>query len=77
MTGGEVTHLVADHELQRVPVAALAAPALVVLLSPVWLLAPLTIACGFSVPPWILGRLWGDPRADGARRPGGVGSPGA
>ena len=63
--------------VMRRPVAALAAPALVVLLSPVWLLAPLTIACGFSVPPWILGRLWGDPRAEGARRPGGVGSPGA
>src|SRR5699024_4856810 len=40
--------------VMRRPVAALAAPALVVLLSPVWLLAPLTIACGFSVPPWIL-----------------------
>lgn len=42
----------------RRPVAALIAPALIAVLSPLWLLAPLTIACGFSVPPWILGRLW-------------------
>ena len=42
----------------RRPVAALLAPAFIALLSPLWLLAPLTIACGFSIPPWILGRLW-------------------
>lgn len=41
------------------PVAALVAPGLIVLLSPLWLLAPLTIACGFSIPPWVVGRLWG------------------
>lgn len=41
------------------PLAALVAPALVALLSPLWLLAPLTIAIGLSVPPWIVGRLWG------------------
>lgn len=41
------------------PLAALAAPVLVALLSPLWLLAPLTIAVGFSVPPWLVGRLWG------------------
>ncbi|ATG53602.1 hypothetical protein CFK41_01525 [Brachybacterium ginsengisoli] len=41
------------------PLAALAAPPLIVLLSPLWLLAPLTLAVGFSVPPWVLGRLWG------------------
>ncbi len=50
----------------RRPAAALVAPALVALLSPLWLLAPLTIACGFSIPPWILGRLWGGSR-DGER----------
>lgn len=43
----------------RRPAAALAAPALIALLAPLWLLAPLTIACGFSVPPWLVGRLWG------------------
>ena len=42
----------------RRPVAALLAPAFIALLTPLWLLAPLTIACGFSIPPWILGRLW-------------------
>ena len=40
------------------PLAVLAAPPLIALLSPLWLLAPLTIAVGFSVPPWCLGRLW-------------------
>jgi len=49
----------------RRPAAALAAPALVALLSPLWLLAPLTIACGFSIPPWVLGRLWGVGRDGG------------
>ena len=44
------------------PLAVLAAPPLIALLSPLWLLAPLTIAIGFSVPPWCVGRLWG--RAD-------------
>src|SRR5699024_9172620 len=57
----------------RRPAAALAAPALVALLSPLWLLAPLTIACGFSIPPWVLGRLWGVGR-DGGRRGGRSGS---
>ncbi|MGP9846118.1 hypothetical protein [Brachybacterium sp. 107] len=47
----------------RRPLSALLAPALVVALSPVWLLAPLTIACGFSVPPWVVGRVWGDSSA--------------
>lgn len=45
--------------LSRRPLSALLAPALIAVLSPVWLLAPLTIACGFSVPPWVVGRLWG------------------
>lgn len=40
------------------PLAVLAAPPLIALLSPLWLLAPLTIAVGFSMPPWCLGRLW-------------------
>ncbi|MGP9683726.1 hypothetical protein [Brachybacterium sp. AOP3-A1-3] len=47
----------------RRPLSALLAPVLVVALSPVWLLAPLTIACGFSVPPWVVGRVWGDSSA--------------
>ncbi|APX33266.1 hypothetical protein BH708_11720 [Brachybacterium sp. P6-10-X1] len=48
----------------RRPFTALVAPALIVVLSPLWLLAPLTIAVGFSVPPWVLGRLWGGRPAD-------------
>ena len=51
----------------RRPLAALMAPALIALLSPLWLLAPLTIACGFSVPPWVVGRLWGAPAPGGPR----------
>ncbi|MGP5304167.1 hypothetical protein [Brachybacterium alimentarium] len=50
--------------VMRRPLAALAAPALIVVLSPLWLLAPLTIACGFSVPPCVVGRLWGTAQAD-------------
>jgi hypothetical protein len=40
------------------PLAVVLAPPLIALLSPLWLLAPLTIAVGFSVPPWCVGRLW-------------------
>lgn len=43
----------------RRPFRALMAPAVVILLAPVWLLAPLTIAIGLSLPPFVLGRLWG------------------
>ncbi|WP_193103622.1 hypothetical protein [Brachybacterium sp. FME24] len=46
------------------PLAALVAPALIAALSPLWLLAPLTIACGFSVPPWVVARAWGGGPAD-------------
>ncbi|HEX7349547.1 hypothetical protein [Brachybacterium sp.] len=54
----------------RRPVTALAAPALIALLAPLWLLAPLTIACGFSVPPWVLARAWGGLRPDRPRDAG-------
>ncbi|AXK46332.1 hypothetical protein [Brachybacterium saurashtrense] len=50
------------------PVAALAAPPLIALLSPLWLLAPLTIAIGLSVPPWVVGRLWSSAPHIGAYR---------
>jgi hypothetical protein len=60
---GEVVRT-ATWRLVRQPGRALLAPALVLLLSPVWLLAPLTIAIGFSLPPWVLGKSWGPaPRA--------------
>lgn len=51
--------------VMRRPFSALVAPGLIVVLSPLWLLAPLTIACGFSVPPWVVARVWGDPTAEG------------
>lgn len=51
--------------VMRRPLAALVAPALVAVLSPLWLLAPLTIACGVSVPAWVVGRVWGDPTVEG------------
>jgi uncharacterized membrane protein YesL len=43
----------------RRPLRALLAPALVLVLAPVWLLAPLTLAIGFSLPPWVLAKSWG------------------
>jgi hypothetical protein len=54
---GEVLHramvLIFTH-----PIRALLAPSLVALLVPVWALAPLTIACGFSLPPFLVTVLW-------------------
>ncbi|PWH06271.1 hypothetical protein DEO23_04605 [Brachybacterium endophyticum] len=41
------------------PLRALLAPLAVAVLSPLWLLAPLTIACGFSLPPLLTATLWG------------------
>lgn len=38
--------------------AALQVP-LVLLLTPVWVLAPFTLACGLSLPAWLAGCLWG------------------
>lgn len=55
---GEVARA-ATERLLRQPGTALLAPALVLLLSPVWLLPPLTIAVGFSLPAWVLARAWG------------------
>ncbi|MFC0672685.1 hypothetical protein [Brachybacterium hainanense] len=57
------------------PLRALLAPAAVIALSPLWLLAPLTIACGLAVPPYLLTALWGggpspDQPADPATRTG-------
>lgn len=40
-------------------VRALLTVPLLLVLTPVWALAPLTVACGVSVPAWALGRLWG------------------
>ena len=54
------------------PLAVLAAPPLIALLSPLWLLAPLTIAVGFSVPPWCVGRLWSGADAGAVRGAGGA-----
>lgn len=55
---GEVARVAFDLGLAH-PVRALVTPALVLVLSPVVVLAPLTLACGFSLPPWIVGRVWG------------------
>lgn len=41
------------------PVRALLAPAAILAVSPLWLLAPLTIAIGFSLPPFLVARFWG------------------
>lgn len=42
----------------RRPGRALLAPAMIVALAPLWLLAPLTIAIGVSLPPHVLARFW-------------------
>lgn len=58
------------------PLRALLAPAAIIALAPLWLLAPLTIACGFSLPPLVIGAMWGpwredprDPRSPARPRP--------
>lgn len=53
----EVT-LRATHLCTSRPLRALLAPAAIIGLSPLWLLAPITIACGLSVPPYLLATLW-------------------
>ncbi|APX33212.1 hypothetical protein BH708_11370 [Brachybacterium sp. P6-10-X1] len=42
----------------RRPGRWLPAPAMIVALAPLWLLAPLTIAVGVSLPPHVLARFW-------------------
>lgn len=46
------------------PLRALAVPAVIVAVSPLWLLAPLTIAIGLSLPPFLVAKVWGEPGAD-------------
>lgn len=48
----------ATHLCTSRPLRALLAPAAIIGLSPLWLLAPITIACGISVPPYLLATLW-------------------
>jgi hypothetical protein len=55
---GEVARVAFESGMTR-PLRALVTPALLLVLSPVVLLAPLTLACGFSLPPWVIGRVWG------------------
>lgn len=41
------------------PLRALLAPVVIIGVAPLWLLAPLTIAIGFSLPPFFVARFWG------------------
>lgn len=50
--------LATTHRMITHPVRALAAPAIVLAVSPLWLLAPFTLACGLAVPPYLLHALW-------------------
>jgi hypothetical protein len=43
----------------RRPLRALLAPLAVIAVSPLWMLAPLTIAIGFSLPPFLVAKVWG------------------
>ncbi|UVY84909.1 hypothetical protein NLU66_04735 [Brachybacterium sp. NBEC-018] len=72
-TGAERGDLVlgATSRLLRSPGRALLAPLAVIALSPLWLLAPLTIAGGLAVPPFLLRGLWGAGPGDDAGSDGG------
>lgn len=43
----------------RHPFRALLVPLAVIAVSPLWMLAPLTIAIGFSLPPFLVAKVWG------------------
>ena len=45
--------------MTRKPLQALLVPAVIVAVCPLWVLAPLTIAIGFSLPPFVVARFWG------------------
>ena len=45
--------------VMRRPVRALLAPAAIIAVAPLWVLAPLTIAIGFSLPPFLIAKFWG------------------
>jgi hypothetical protein len=49
----------ASYLLLSRPLRALVVPAAIVAVSPLWLLAPLTIAIGFSLPPFLVAKVWG------------------
>ncbi len=56
------------------PLRALAISAVIVAVSPLWLLAPLTIAIGLSLPPFLVARVWGEACPEG-RAGSGVSAP--
>ncbi len=45
--------------MTRKPLQALLVPAVIVAVCPLWVLAPLTIAIGFSLTPFLVARFWG------------------
>lgn len=45
--------------MMRRPLRALLIPLAVIAVSPLWMLAPLTIAIGFSLPPFLVAKVWG------------------
>lgn len=51
--------------VMRRPLRALLVPAAIVAVAPLWLLAPLTIAIGLSLPPFLVAKVWGAPDPDG------------
>lgn len=56
-TRGDVTDEMLRLALRH-PLRAAATMLVVAATTPVWILAPITIACGLSVPAWALGSLW-------------------
>ncbi|TDE97611.1 hypothetical protein EXU48_05395 [Occultella glacieicola] len=50
------------------PLRALATVLVVIVTTPVWVLAPITIACGLSVPAWLIAKVWGPATTAAQRR---------
>jgi hypothetical protein len=44
--------------MMRRPLRALLAPLAIIAVSPLWMLAPLTIAIGASLPPFLVAKVW-------------------
>ncbi len=56
-TRGDVTDEMLRLALRH-PLRAATTVLLVIATTPVWILAPITVACGLSVPAWVLGSMW-------------------
>lgn len=58
---GEISGAALRLIAQR-PLRALLVPLAIIAVSPLWMLAPLTVAIGFSLPPFLVAKVWGPRR---------------